>query len=818
MNQPRAALLPLFFVSAAAVGFEIALTRYFAIASWSEYGYWVISITMVGFAVSGVVLSLFKDTFARHAEALLFAVPIALLVAAVGGFHLTTIIPFNPLEFQNPGAWFDQLLNIWKYYAALFPFYFLTGLYIGLYFLSYQELIPRIYAADLAGAGVGALLVLILMFWMQPFTLLAALLPLLGLAAMYHQPRGVRVHRALYIGGMIGFVALCEVLFSLLNHADFNEYKAIYAPLHVQGNRVIDEIRSPRGYFLVLDNFTERLDTDFSNNAAMLKASAPPLTYGLYNDGNRVTSLPKPGSYNETYVRATLDSFPYHLRPHASTLLIGTRGGFRVHEALSLGASSVTAIEPDETLYGLISGQHDNPVAEALHDSRVKLLHASPAMLTAHGERGYDVVDISSDFLNQSDANKFAFTVEAVQGYLRVLKEDGVVSIPVSIREFTVYAVKMLETVRAALKDAGIATPQDHILVYRSSWNVRILVSPKPFTAKDIALLRDFSGKRSFDTPYFAGINPAKVDVWNDLPLVSFESETILSSGDKASDALMDESLKLFSPEHDSFARGHFFKVEPSTHDRPFFYSVLRLSELKTILKKIALIPREELGLLINVAVLVQSVLIAVAILGLPLIRWRQSLPKKEALLEAVLYFAGLGLGFLCLEIYLIEKASFFLNDRTYGFAVVLAGMLIFSGLGSYLSGNYLKHPRKGLAIACSIVVAWVVAAWFFLDPLILALLSAPTAVKWLVLLAVTAPLSVALGFPFPLGLYLFRGDRSQFLPWAWSLNGSFSVIATPLASVLAVTVGYKIVLALSAALYALVFVTYPVARGENRI
>jgi len=818
MAKPRALLLPLFFVSAAAVGFEIALTRYFAIASWSEYGYWVISITMVGFAVSGVVLSLFKDTFERHAETLLFAAPLALLVAAVSGFHLATVVPFNPLEFQNPDAWFDQLLNIWKYYAALFPFYFLTGLYIGLYFLSYQEAIPRIYAADLAGAGVGALLVLVLMFWLHPFTLLAALLPLLAVAAFYHQPPVVRANRKTYAAILLGLVCACEVSLFAFNHADFNQYKAIYAPLHVKGNKVVEEIRSPRGHFLVLDNFTERLDADFSNNAKLLGAATPPLTYGLYSDGNRVTSLPKSAAINDTYVRAALDSFPYLLRPSAAALLVGTRGGFRVRETLTLGAGSVTALEPDETLYSLINAQRDNPVAQALSDKRVTLLHAAPAMLTATREQRFDVVDISSDFLNQSDANKFAFTVEAVQGYLRVLKDDGVVSIPVSIREFTVYAVKMLETVRAALAGTGVAAPQDHILVYRSSWNVRILVSPRPFTAVDIAKLRAFTGKRSFDTSYFPGIQPEKINVWNDLPSVSFESETILSSGDRASDGLMEESLKLFSPEHDAFARGHFFKVEPSTHDRPFFYSVLRLSELKTVLKKISLIPREELGLLINIAVLVQSVLIAVAILGLPLIRWRAKLPKAEALLESVLYFAGLGLGFLCLEIYLIEKASFFLNDRTYGFAVVLAGMLIFSGLGSYLSGHYLKHPRRGLAMACSAVVVWVIAAWFFLDPLLLSLLSASTAIKWLVLLAVTAPLSVALGFPFPLGLYLFRGDRSHFLPWAWSLNGSFSVIATPLANVLAVTLGYKIVLAMSAALYALVFLAYPVTRGENRI
>jgi spermidine synthase len=818
MSAPRTVLIPLFLVSAAAVGFEIALTRYFAIASWSEYGYWVISITMVGFAVSGVVLSLFKDAFTRRGELLMFAIPVGLVATATAGFYLMTLVPFNPLEFQNPDAWFDQLLNIWKFYAVLFPFYFLTGLYIGLYFLTYQEAIPRVYAADLVGAGVGALLVLALMFWLHPFHLLGALLPLLAIASLLHRSKRIRIQRVALVVGLIALVALCELALFMFNRADFNEYKAIYAPLHVRGDKVVQELRSPRGYFLVLDNFTERLDTDFSNNAKLLKAAAPPQTYGLYNDGNRITSLPKSGSYDESYVRATLDAFPYEVKPKASVLLIDTRGGFRVREVLAQGATAVTALEPDDTLYSLLRTQRDNPVAQALADPRVQLLHASPAMLTASTKRQFDVIDIASDFLNQSDANKFAFTVEAVQGYLGAVKEDGIVSIPASIREFTVYAVKLIDTVRAALKANGVAVPQDNILVYRSSWNVRILISPRPFSAGEIRRLRAFAGKRSFDTSYFKGIDPAKVEIWNDLPLVSFESQTILSRGDKASDALMDETLKLFSAEHDTFVRGHFFKLDPSTHDRPFFYSVLRLSELRTVLKKIALIPREELGLLINVAVLAQSVLIALAILWLPLLRWRSKRPRTDVLLDAVLYFAGLGLGFLFLEIYLIEKASFFLDDRTYGFALVLAGMLIFSGLGSFLSGRYLANPRRGLGIACSVIIVWVLAAWLLMDHLLLSLLGAPIALKGAVLLAVTAPLSVALGFPFPLGLYLFRGDRSPFLPWAWSLNGSFSVIATPLANVLAVTLGYKIVLVLSAALYALVLMAYPVARGENKI
>ena len=61
-------LWPLFLVSGAAVGFEIALTRYFAVAKWSEYGYWVISIVMAGFALSGVAVALGRDAMVRRGE------------------------------------------------------------------------------------------------------------------------------------------------------------------------------------------------------------------------------------------------------------------------------------------------------------------------------------------------------------------------------------------------------------------------------------------------------------------------------------------------------------------------------------------------------------------------------------------------------------------------------------------------------------------------------------------------------------------------------------------------------------------------------
>ena len=796
-------LLPLFLVSFVAVGFEIALTRYFAIASWSEYGYWVISITMVGFAASGVVLSVFKDFFFARVTLLLRYIPVLLLPAAAIGYYLTTIVPFNPLEFQNPGAWGDQLANIGKYYLALFPFYFLTGLYIGLYFLSLEGEIPRVYAADLAGAGVGAIAVLVAMYLVPPFLLLAALLPLLFFAVLPFARRvpGGRV----LVGAALAALALSEAIV-FANRADFNEYKAIYPPLHVQDSKRLADITSPRGYYTILDNFTERLDTDFSNNFQALGAKGPPRTLGLYSDGNRIASLPADSAFDPGYVKGLLDALPYTLRPQARALLVGTRGGFRIQEVRTLGATAIHALEPTNVLFDLIGA---GPYAQG-----AGLRFGQEAPWNLRGTGRYDVIDLASDFLGQAETNKFAFTVEAVQGFLGLLSERGVLSIPVSIREFTVYAAKMVETTRRALLARGVKDPAAHLIVYRSAWNVRILASPTPFTAADIAQLKQFAEARSFDTPHFPGIDPKKVSIWNDLPPILLESDTMLTS-EVAQDALRDQVAALLGPGNAEFLATNFFDLQPSTLDRPFFYSILRLEKLPQILKKIALVPREEVGYLVNVAVLVQALLFAALVLGLPLLRYRHKRPAAGTVTKAILYFASLGLGFLFFEILLIEKMAYFLNDRAYAFAVVLSAMLIFSGFGSFYCSRFLENPARGVRFALGLVAAWSVLAVLGLDALMQVLLDAPFAAKLAVATAVAAPLAFGLGIPFPLGLYLFRGEHDHFLPWAWSLNGAFSVVAAPAASLLAVSFGYTILLVLGLVLYIMATLTYPAARGR---
>ena len=122
--------LPLFLVSAAAVGMETALTRYFAVASWSDYGYWVISIVMVGFAFSGVFLALAREFLVKRAAVLFAVLPSVLVASGALGYFATILNPFNPLQLQNPATYLTQLGNIGLYYAALLPFFFGAGLFI----------------------------------------------------------------------------------------------------------------------------------------------------------------------------------------------------------------------------------------------------------------------------------------------------------------------------------------------------------------------------------------------------------------------------------------------------------------------------------------------------------------------------------------------------------------------------------------------------------------------------------------------------------------------------------------------------------------
>jgi len=790
-------LLPLFLVSACTLGFEVALTRYFAVAKWSEYGYWVISIVLAGFALSGVLMALARPWFARHAAAILAILPIVMILAGAGGYAATASNPFNPLALQNSVTLVAQLWLIGLYYVCLLPFFFAGGLFVSLSFVHLSR--PgQVYAADLIGAGAGTLLVLGLMYVVHPFRLVAYLLPLLLLATAAQPWRrfGMAFVALLVLGPSLNLVLQPGL-------AGFSEYKAIYPPLHVPDSRVIRETLSPRGLYDLLDDFTERVDPDVSPDAASLGLPGPPRTLGLYRDGGRIAAIPN-GGFDVAYAPATLSALPYAMLIHPRVMLAGGSAGFRVAEARALGASVIDVSEPEPFLRTTL-----------VPAPGLTIHRDGPLTLARQNPRKFDLVDISGDFLDAAEGNSVAFSVEALAADLRAVRPAGIVSVPVSIRELPAYALRMLATARAALIATGVTDPAAHVLAIRSAWNVRILISPVPFDAARIALAKAFAAPRSFDLSYYPEIDPeaARAGIFNDLPAVSFTEGTVTSRADTLHDAITDEAEAVLQGH--ATQSGTAFDLSPITLDRPAFYDLLRItpSALPTIVDRLELLPQAEVAPLVNLAVLAQAVVIALIVLIVPLFGGRRVRPAGGGILRAVVYFAALGVGFFAIEIFAIEQASVLFADRTLAFALVLTAMLVFSGIGSLLADRWEARARCAAVVGAGCVVVWCTAAAFGATPALLATLGWPLAVRVAAVLIVLAPVSVALGLLFPLGL---ARSGEGFLPWAWALNGAFSVVATPLANLIALNEGYRWLILLALIMYALVIITFPRARMSS--
>jgi hypothetical protein len=531
----------------------------------------------------------------------------------------------------------------------------------------------------------------------------------------------------------------------------------------------------------------------------MMNLPGPPRTLGLYRDGSRIAAIPRNAALDARYAPATLGAAPYLLLTKPRTLLIGDAGGWAAAQARRLGAGPITADEPSPELRAALSPQPG-----------VTVVGESPLALAETATPGrFDLIELSDGFLAADPANATAFTAGAIAAYMRVVSPEGIISIPVSIRDFPVYALRMMATIRAGLLRAGIADPTRHVLAYRSAWNVRLLISPAPWGPARIKAVRKFCDDRSFDVSYYPGIDVTalKADIYNDLPAISFSKGEVESGGD-ADDSIADEAVAVMSGQPTDSARE--FDLRPATLDRPMFFDILRLDHLGTILARLEILPQQELGPLINIAVLAQALLIAAVVLLLPLVAPRRIGTKGAPVGRAILYFPALGLGYLFIEIALIGEASLYLDDVTTAFALVLSGMLIFSGLGS-MAANRLR-----LRLAWPAILGILGLCLALLPAVILATIGWPLAARLALLVLLLAPLSFALGMPFPMGLAEAGKKGHGFLPWAWALNGAFSVIATPMANLIATELGFRFLLGGAVILYGLGWLTFPAVTSSS--
>jgi len=165
-------------------------------------------------------------------------------------------------------------------------------------------------------------------------------------------------------------------------------------------------------------------------------------------------------------------------------------------------------------------------------------------------------------------------------------------------------------------------------------------------------------------------------------------------------------------------------------------------------------------------------------------------------------YFSLLGLGYLSVEIPLMQRFGLYLGHPTWSMAAVLGALLVFSGLGSRFSAHV---PLRAALLG---VAALVGACVLGLPALLKWTLAFPIWARLLVSIVALAPLGFVMGMPFPKGVALLQ--RPSWVAWAWASNGALSVIASILAALISLSWGFSVVLWIGAACYLVATVLRP--------
>ncbi len=176
--------------------------------------------------------------------------------------------------------------------------------------------------------------------------------------------------------------------------------------------------------------------------------------------------------------------------------------------------------------------------------------------------------------------------------------------------------------------------------------------------------------------------------------------------------------------------------------------------------------------------------------------------------LWTVAYFGLLGIGFLFVEIPLVQRYILLVGRPTTALAVVLFSLLVASGAGSLLSR---RMPwRLGAAVLTAVIAVSPALVKLLTD----AVLLAPLPVRMVVGAAALAPLGFLMGTMFPKGLAHLEERTPRLIPWAWGINGAMSVISAAASALLALSAGFTLVVVLGAVCYGICTLLVPAVSG----
>ena len=691
----------------------------------------------------------------------------------------------------------------------------------------------------MTGSGAGGFFIILWMFWLPPRYLLLPILVLAGAAALLtainrDEKTGLLRCPPLSLAalGLSVLLSLGAVL--LWGGIRVSDYKSISAVRMYPDSKLVHHSYGPGGEYHVYASRYFHFAPGLSDNAALkipIMLTQP--FWGLFIDGSGpIGIMGKLREEEQEYMDYLPMAAPYTVLAKPEVLLVNLSGGINAQVARYKEAKGITIVEPSGELIRLL--QEDPNVSRFTGNllepsgehgaGGIQVIQGEGRAFCVEHKGAYDLIEISLvDSIGLSDSGgypiheDFKYTVEAFQEYFASLKEGGILSVTVwDHLNPPRNVLKLLNTVICAMEAAGFPDPEQSLYSFGLLMSTStILVKRGGFTPEELAKLNRFAESCSFEFLYVPGMElPQRdLDILIDAYRRHFERRGApLVDGFTNADLYRAAIPALFAGQGERIEAEYIFDIRPIRDSRPYYSGFLKLRNLPMYLDRLEGVT-EEWGYLLLLGMLVQGALLGFIVILIPVVCRRKTLFKNsKGALGVILYFAGLGLGYMLIEIYLIQRLGVFLSNPTYSASIVITVMLIFSALGN-LSSSLLKRLRTVMIpLACACIAGGFCFYIFGLDAFLVRFISAPLAVRIIAAVGVIAPPAFFMGIPYPNGLDTLQERKPHLLPWAWGMNGGLSLAGSALARILAVASGFPVLLALGIAVYVMVGLLFPLS------
>ena len=781
-----------FLVSFSSLAYEVLLTRAFSISQWHHLSFMVISIALFGFAASGTALNIldfFTTAWEKHLTAgrPIKGIIILFTSSAVAAFVSVNRLPLD--YYRLPLETVQALYLLAAYLLFAVPFFF-AGTVIALAYAAVPEKTGEIYLATMGGSAAGATAPALLL----PFTgegrliLLIALLPMLMLA--WPAP-AARVGPAACASGRSG---VCPGKWkTILAGGAITALAVIFMTVP---ERWVDPRMSPYKSASQVLRFPEtvNLGTETGIRGRVDRVSGPAIRFAPGVSLKSRETLPR---QEVLYTDGDSGLFLYHLR---------TESDHRFARFSLAFSGYIAASAPQSALLILGGGGSSIPTAMAAAVPRIRIVISHPDI--ARAVRSHYGLPVAADhpraFLARSDdwfdlihvenressligagalSQQYMLTVNAFAAYIDHLTPGGILIITGKLLLPPSNTLRLWATAYEGLRKSGFRFPHRHLAMIRN-WDLFALIVSKR-RLDDLTNLKKWIRRLNFDAVY--------------LPEGTAGTTNRFNRFDRAyyADGILSLSKAYAAGEEKTYSRSYPLDVAPQTDDRPFPEKFLKWSRITSLYESVGSRIYAMLlsGEIVVAMVFVEAVAVSLLLLA-PLLavagKQRRAKPRN------ILYFLSVGCGFMFLELYFVHSYGMLFGDPVITLSVVLSAMLVFSGMGGYLSRNFgperIRHCLMGLTL---------LQAVFFLgfEPLGAMILKWSALARTAGSVLLLAPIGIMAGIPFAVGMRtLPTGPMERAC--AWSANGCASVLAAVASAQIAVSIGISSLLVFAAAGY----------------